>query len=229
MLGKIRSTLLLGFSSLPLLLISFVGFLAVGLGNISLFLLFIGHALVVPLITELLHFVNGQKNTLMTMNDAASLVPLMPVSGSSYKTPVSIYPTYWMAQIAFFFGYIVSNAAFILGAPVNIDAIKNKDSHDGLKARINARVYKAGMILGTSLLLYIVICAIRLYTSGTEAFTGILMAQLLFGFGALWYYIASQCGASNSDIFGISMQMMSPDSAKDRPKTCVYTGNPTGS
>ena len=229
-LATIRSTLLLAFSSLPLLLMTFIGFLAIGLGNMSLFLLFIGQAGIVPLVTEALHIINAKNNTLMSMNDAASLVPLMPSSGDSYTTPVNIYPTYWMAHISFFFGYILMNAIMILITPTDLSVIKNAASKETLNAKIQARTDKAGTIIGTSIALYITIFFLRYFVSGTETLFGMLLATIVLGgAGIFWYYLASLCGASNSDIFGIAIQMMSASSAQKSPKTCIYTGTPTGS
>ena len=164
------------------------------------------------------------------MNDAASLVPLMPSTGDSYTKAVSIYPTYWMAQISFFFGYIFMNAIDMLTKPTDLSIVKSEKSKEILAAKIQARTDKAGVLIGTSLGLYAFIFILRYMSSSTETLSGMILATIVLGgAGMLWYYIASLCGANNSDIFGIAIQMMSAASAQDKPKTCVYTGIPTGS
>jgi hypothetical protein len=226
-LAAVRKTILLAFASLPLLLISFVGFLAIGLGNMSLFLLFIGHAILVPAITLFIHsFITKSSGVLVTPNDAASLVPLMTSTGQQYK-PMNTRPTYWMAHMAFFFGYLITNAILIISAPPPDVSKLGQESKDTISAKIQARVQKASMILTVLLILYAIICYLRAYTSGTENAVGIFLAQLFLVVGGLWYWVASVCGASNSDIYGIAMQMMSSSSAQDKPKMCVYTGIPS--
>lgn len=226
-LATIRSTVLLAFKYLPLLLISFVGFLAIGLGNMSLFMLFIGHALVVPGVTEILHMFKSGDHTLMNMNDVSQLVPLMPASGDSYNAAVNIYPGYWMAQISFFFGYLIMNAIDILQAETDLSIIKNATSKEALNIKIQSRKDKAAVLIANLVFFFILISVLRYYTTGTEHFFGVLLAMIVLGgVGMSWYWIASLCGAINSDIFGISMQMMSNESAQDKPKACVYTGKP---
>ena len=226
-LATIRSTILLAFKYLPLLLISFVGFLAIGLGNVSLFMLFIGHAVAVPAVTEVMHLINNGGNTLMSMNDVSQLVPLMPASGDSYGTAVNIYPGYWMAQISFFFGYLIMNAIDILQMKTDLSVIKNAKSKDALNMKIQSRKDKASILLANLIFFFLVISAVRYYATGTEHVFGVIIAMIVLGGAGMgWYWIASLCGANNSDIFGISIQMMSAGTAQDKPKACVYTGKP---
>lgn len=222
-LATIRSTLLLAFRYLPLLLISFIGFLGLGLGNMSLFMLFIGQAGVVPAITEFLHLLTNKNYSLMSMNDISQLVPIKPSSGDSYATTANIYPSYWMAHISFFFGYLIMNAITILTTETDLSIIKSATSKDALGAKIQSRKDKASMLIGNLFFFYILISITRYYATGAEQVWGMLLALLLFGVGLGWYKIAELCGATNSDIFGIAMQMMSVDTAQDKPKACVYT------
>ena len=213
-LAQTRGILILAFKALPLLLISFIGFLAIGLGNLSLFLLFIGHATLVPLATELLHLVFNKSGSLITSNDISQLVPIIPTSGASYNAPVNVMPTYWMAHISFFFGYILTNAVSIYTLP------PQKQAADWM---IISRQTRAATLIGASVISFLTLSALRFYLTGSETVAGILLATtVLGGLGAFWYYIASLCGARNSDIFGVAQQMMSKDSSQDKPMTCVY-------
>jgi len=225
-LAEIRSTLLLAFRYLPLLLISFVGFLAIGLGNTALFILFIGHAIAVPAFTELMHIGTNGNYTLMAMNDVSQLVPNMPSSGDSYTTAANVVPGYWMAHISFFFGYLIMNASEILTAKTDLSIIKNTASKASLDLKIQARKQKAGVLIASLVFFYILISITRYYATGTENIVGMVAAAFLIPVGVGWYKLAEVCGATNSDIFGIAMQMMSVDTAKDKPKACVYTGKP---
>jgi hypothetical protein len=225
-LAEIRSTLLLAFRYLPLLLISFIGFLAIGLGNTALFILFFGHALIVPLVTGLLHMLFSTSN-LMSINDVSQLVPLLPSTGESAIGTANIYPTYWMAHISFFFGYLITNAAKILTAETDLRILNNATSRAAVELKIQARKQKAGVLIASLFFFYFLLCFIRYYATGAEHIFGMMISLPLFGIAIGWYYFAEACGATNSDIFGIAMQMMSADTAQDKPKACVYTGTPT--
>lgn len=208
-------TLLLAFKSLPLLLVGFIGFLAIGLGNMGLFMLFIGHAVIVPILTEGVHLATGgQPGNITDKNDIAQLVALVPSSGESYTAPVNVVPSYWMAHMSFFFAYILTNAVVIYTAvpskTASVDAVSSRKS-------------RAATLIATSVILLVVTTMLRMYTTGNETIPGIMAAILVLGgAGAGWYMLAEVCGARNSDIFGIAQQMMSQDSAATKPVTCVY-------
>jgi hypothetical protein len=215
----VRSTILLAFKALPLLLISFIGFIAVGLGNLSLFLLFIGHATIVPLITELSHYGTAKYGQLSVPNDISQLVPLSPTSGTSYNTPVNVMPTYWMANLAFFFGYLLMNAIEIYRLPAAPQAA------DWM---IISRKTRAATLIASSLVLLFTFSAIRYSLTGTETLGGIAFAiVVLGGSGMAWYQLATNVlGARNSDIFGVVQQMVSQNTGDTKPVTCVYKPSP---
>lgn len=227
-LSTLRTSLLLAFKSLPLLLIGFIIFLAFGLGNTSLFILLSGQALIVPLITEFLHYIsnNSPNIALLTSNDVSQLVP---TALGSVTTHVNVFPSYWMAHIAFFFGYLLSNALSMYQQKTELSIIQGASS-DAVKISINlkiaARKEKALTLIASTVAFFVIITVLRVIATGAETFAGIMVSLLLFGAGYGWYLAAEALGATNSDVFGIAMQMMSPDSAATKPKTCVYTGKP---
>ena len=227
-LAGIRSTLLLAFRYLPLLLLGFIGFIGLGLGNTALLVLFLGHAIIVPIITTVLHMLtSSMKYSLVAVNDIAQLVPMMPSSGASFSDSAGA-PSYWMAHISFFFGYLTYNAYKILTTETELSTIKSQSSKDALNEKILARKQKAGILIANLIFFYILISVIRFYATGAELAYGMVLAfAFLWTAGVGWYEFAELCGATNSDIFGIAMQMMSPESAQDKPKACVYTGTPS--
>lgn len=229
LLATLRTSLLLAFKSLPLLLISFITFLAFGLGNVSLFILLIGHIFIVPLITELLHFVsrNSPNVALLTSNDISQLVPT-PLG--SVTTPVNVFPSYWMAHISFFFGYLLSNAVSMYLQEPDFETIKGASS-DAVKNSINAKIAsrkeKALTLIISTLCFLLLITLLRMIATGAETFAGVSIAIFVLGLAGGGYHRSAELlGATNSDVFGIAMQMMSPDSGATKPKTCVYTGKP---
>ena len=228
-LATLRTSLLLGFKSLPLLLIGFIMFLAFGLGNMSLFVLLSGHIFIVPIITEIFHYCSaGSPNiALLVSNDISQLVPT-PLG--SPQTPVNVFPSYWMAHISFFFGYLLSNAVSMYRQEPDLQLIQGASS-DAVKASIStkiaARKEKALTLIISTTVFFILIAILRMIVTGAETFAGVSIAIIFLGMaGGAWYIIAELLGVTNSDVFGIAMQMMSPDSAATKPKTCVYTGRP---
>lgn len=215
-LSDIRLTLLSAFKALPLLLISFIGFLAIGLGNMGLFMLFIGHATIVPLLTTAANSVLGGTTSTVVANDVSQLVPL---ASSSYNSAtVSVMPSYWMAHMSFFLGYLLTNAVSVYTLPVN-----SKVS----KWLTDSRKTRAATIIVTTLGIWLGLAALRYgITGGAETRYGILTAVVLLGgAGAAWYAVAAACGARNSDIFSIVQQSVTP-AKNDTPTTCVYKPKP---
>ena len=226
-LATLRTSILLAFKSLPLLLLSFMTFLAFGLGNSSLFILLTGHALIVPAITELAHLLSsGSPNiALLVSNDISQLISV-PAIGE-----VNVFPSYWMAHISFLFGYLVGNASAMYTQEPDLRLIQGASS-DAVKTSINAKIAarkeKAATLMISLLVFLVLISILRAVATGAETFAGITFAIfILGGLGVGWYYLAQVLGATNSDIFGIALQMMAPDSGATSPKTCVYTGKPS--
>jgi len=224
-LATLRTSLLLAFKSLPLLLIGFIAFLAFGLGVTSLFILLTGQAILVPALTELLHFLSSDSPNvaLLTSNDISQLLP----AGDSKTLPVNVFPSYWMAHMAFFFGYLLTNAVVMYTTPLDLNLVQGASSEAAKKSineKLAARKGKAYMLILSTIGFFLLITFLRVIATGAETFAGILVATLVLGgAGAGWYFIAQSLGATTSDIFGIAMQMMTPDSAATKPKMCVYS------
>lgn len=215
-LADIRTSLLVGFQYLPLVLISFVLFLAMGLGNIGLFMLFLGQAIIVPTTVSLWR---------TGMTDAKwinSIGSLIPNEGGSH-----IFPAYWPAHVSFFLGYLLLDASYIY----SLKPFKNTTQW-----RVDARKQKALTLIITTIGLWILLNALFWKTSGTKfADLGFGptfgVATVFLGLGMVWYLASSQ-GALNiyaTDIFGIVPQMI-PNATKDlqpdatKPTMCVYKG-----
>jgi hypothetical protein len=217
LLATIRSTILSAFKALPLLLISFIAFLAVGLGNLSLFLLFFGHAVLVPGVTELLHIVTKSQGNLIVANEISQLVASVPTSGASYNTPVNVLPSYWMAHIMFFFGYLFANAIDLYTLPAASGAA------DWMVTSRKTRA--ATLIASTSVLAFVFTC-LRYYLTGTESIFGIALSLVLAVVGIAWYWSASALGSRTTDIFGVVQQMVPQTTGDTKPVTCVYAPTP---
>lgn len=222
---NLRSTLILSFVALPILLISFVGFAAVGLGNLGLFMLFIGQLVIIPLATGLTHlgfdsmYPVGARSTgfgqsvYKSATDIGQLVPSARIS----EAYVNVAPSYWMVQLVFFMTYLMSNAVAINKIP------KAKRMSEWLYEN---RKSKSTAIMVVVVLVTLVLTALR-YMTGNETAFGIFMAYVIgIGLGIGWYAFAAVCGARHADVFGISYQMLPASAKEEKPMACVYTARP---
>jgi len=225
-LYSVRNTLIQAFMSFPYIMIWFIGFLAMGLGNLGLFILFLGHTLVLPLAVFLVHMLIGWKAP--AMDDTSPFFVPAQIEGKSKAQVVpshigserfiNVSPSYWMAHTLFLFGYMLGNTISILSIPNNpkVDKI--------LQANRKGR---ARMVLTTILFFTVLMTALR-YMTRTERPYGIAIAFGVGGLGGfLWYKFAETCGIRTADVFGIAQQVVIPSQAKDeKPMTCVYTAKP---
>jgi hypothetical protein len=219
-LHTVRTTITLGFMALPLLLVGFLGFTAVGLGNMGLFMLFIGHTILIPLVVSGIHFglnkkaTPGDANLFIRASDRAQLVPSAPHEAA--YLPVA--PSWWMAHVMFFLGYILTNAAFLY----------SRESERGTSKWLQEnRKSRTAALMVISSIAIVALPLLRYFFTGLETPVGILVAVLLCGgLGAGWFFVAEACGARHSDVFGMASQMIPKAAREGPPMTCVYTAKP---
>jgi hypothetical protein len=216
---SVRATLLMAFRTLPLILITFIGFLAAGLGNLGLFVLFIGQAVLIPAVTALLHAfvakavpINDNK-FFINSSEKALLVP-----GSVYSSPrINVVPSYWMIHIHFLLAYLFSNAAAVNALPEDstIDPIL-----------LSNRKSKSNMIMISTIFIALALSVLK-YQTNTETVYGIGVSFAVgASLGYAWYKFAASCGARAADIFGIVQQVVPSSAKEDKPMTCVYAPKP---
>jgi hypothetical protein len=217
--STIRGFLERSFLSLPILIFGWALFVGSTTGNIGLLVLSLGHATVAPLATWILH-------TLASFLPA-SMQPYMQVPASSTCNILSggfvdegstVYsiPSYWLAHIAFFFGFLLSNAAEILNMPAAENAPADK---------VERRKSQAQLVLGLSVALFILFVGVRVFKVGCETIPGVVLGiPIFYSIGYGWYKLARECSARDSDVFGIVQGILPPSASDPPPMTCVYTG-----
>ena len=218
-LQTVRTTLILAFRSFPLLMISFIGFLAIGLGNLGLFILFMGQAVLVPIATALAQYLSEKipetspPSYHIKSSQASQLVPLHP-----YTAPIqNVTPSYWLMQVSFLFFYILANAVSVYMLPVDSKLPA---------AYTDNRKSTAVTIMVTTFFWLGIIIWLRAMTH-TEHLTGILVAiSMGAGLGFGWYQFAAVCGARSADVFGIVQQILPATALETTPMTCVYAPKP---
>lgn len=139
-----------------------------------------------------------------------------PAEECTETMPMYVFPSYWLAEIAFFFAFILSNASAILNMKADENAPKDK---------VENRKQQARMVFGIAITMFIVIALIRLAILGCETVAGTIYGSVVFGsLAAAWYQVAKSCSMRDSDLFGIVQGILPPNINDQSPMTCVYQG-----
>jgi hypothetical protein len=211
--STIRTTLLAGFTSLPLILICISGVLGTVTANMGLFMLFLGQILVIPFVQLLLSGLRiPLTRTLGLSSSAAFTQDMCAISPSLSKTDSAPVVSYWLANVVFFFSYLITNAAILYGTKAKEGVDPNKVANRQSQTMTSAVV--AGIIA---------ILFIGLHASwvGCDTPGSLALGVIVFGaLGYAWYMFAEKCGIQQSDLFGIATQMSSGSKAEN-PYACV--------
>ena len=215
---QIRGLFYSGFMSLPLVLIGIILFLAASLGNLGLLMLSFGQIVLVPLVVfaaNMLHEFFFQGSPLFSVASSAhcNLVPSAPLAESLGM--VGVAPSYWSAQITFFFVFLMTNAMVLYNKPPTEGADPAK------VANRKAQTLTAFLI---SFALFVALIFLRYTTTGCETIVGTALGILIVApIANGWYHLAALCGARDADVFGI-LQKILPQNMKDEPPmTCLYS------
>lgn len=214
LLESIRQMILYAFMSLPLMLIAFLGFMSLALGNVGMIILFLGHIFVVPIATTILQtasFILPVSSKLVPAKDICNFIPSYP-SGSN---TLNVFPSFWMAHFLFFMGYFLQNAQNLINKSAESGAPQDRVELRQSQGRI-------AMIVGIFATLAIIFARFKL--TGCETLPGILIAAAtMVPLGVGWYMMATLAGARDGDIFGIAGRIMPLSALAPPPMTCVYS------
>ena len=215
---QIRGLFYSGFMSLPLVRIGIILFLAASLGNLGLLMLSFGQIVLVPLVVfaaNMLHEFFFQGSPLFSVASSAhcNLVPSAPLAES--LGTIGVAPSYWSAQITFFFVFLMTNAMVLYNKPPTEGADPAK------VANRKAQTLTAFLI---SFALFVALIFLRYTTTGCETIVGTALGILIVApIANGWYHLAALCGARDADVFGI-LQKILPQNMKDEPPmTCLYS------
>jgi hypothetical protein len=188
-----KDKLTLGFVSIGGIFLSVLSlFIAVGLGGVLYFL-----------ITN--HF-----NTTVQNYDICTLAP------SSYGGVglLKVAPSFWTAQVVFFFAYLIQNA---------ISLYNEEPDPKAPYAKILNRRDQALTAAIVSSIVLVVLLILRYKITGCETGFGISVALLtMIPLGIGWYYLAEKAGIRSADIFGMAGQILPSQAYEPPPTTCVY-------
>ena len=192
-------TTILGFSIFGIIIV----------GLIAIILLFITGYLTIPRVITLIEFPYFFLKDLFLDNDPVVLSDICSLFPGMRNNSPRV-PSYYMAHIAFFFGFLFSNAYIVYNLP-------SDNSSSNYYQNRKFRALMTMIILG---ILYSLITILRFNLTGCESLLGIIFATTFFGFlGYGWYKFAEMCGARNADILGIASSFI-PSSAENKPLVC---------
>ena len=212
-----RGVLTRSFVAMPVLLFGWSLFVGSTTGNIGLLVLAMGQATVVPLATWILHTIGsmfgdfGMNQFTVPSSATCSILPRGFVDSTGRDFAI---PSYWLAQIVFFFGFLTTNANSILSMPEATNAPADK---------VERRKSQAQLVLVMSWVFLLLFVTARVLM-GCERGAGVVIGGLIFWWiGNGWYKLARECSARDSDIFGIVQGILPAEAYDPPPMTCVYT------
>ena len=206
------------FVALPILIFGWALFVGSTTGNIGLLVLSFGHASVAPLATWILHTIAsffgewGKANFTVPASSTCSILPGGFVDPNERVWSV---PSYWLAHIYFFFGFLIANAGAVLHLPAADNAPAEK---------VERRKSQAQLVQIMAWVFLILFVGVRVMVMGCETIPGVIVGGLVFWWlGKGWFELARACSARDSDIFGIVQGILPPSASDPPPMTCVYT------
>ena len=146
-------------------------------------------------------------NNTPIISDVCSILP-------GNFSPVSRVPSFYLAHIAFFVGFLLMNAAIVYAMP------KDKYNTNVPESLYDNRRNRAFMTIVLLSVLYILIVLYRFNTS-CESSLGIVFTSITYILlGVAWYKLAEYCGIRSADIFGVAPSIV-PINAT--PYVCAKT------
>jgi hypothetical protein len=216
-LDTLRKSILMAFRALPILFISFTAFLAIGLGNLGMFVLFFGQAVLVPIVTSLTHMASNKLLSDKVFVPGTDIVQLVPSSSTSL--PVNVVPSFWMQHVLFFLGYLLANGVAIL------TLTEEKGQPEYL---VQNRKAKANTVIAVAVVAAILLSYFRsTITGNAETLVGVATSFVTGGaLGYGWYQFAAYCGARHADVFGVVPTILPVSAKEQKAMACVYAPKP---
>lgn len=209
----LKKSLTMFFLGFPLIIVTFVAFIGISMTNVGMLWLAAGHTFLVPIIVFIIHFITYafglEGYASVPASDVGMIVPSIPPEGAT----INVTPSWWISHVAFFFSYIIANAANVY----KMDPVLSSTNY---QFKVHHRQTRAMMIMIVSMLFFATFVFLRWFVTNAETIPGIALGVGLFGFiGYVWCNIAANgigrggiamegTAASNADIFGVVNQMV---------------------
>jgi magnesium-transporting ATPase (P-type) len=212
---KIREFIVHGLRILPIVLASFAFILGVGQGNMAFFFLFIGLALVVPILNLVSNSIFSM--VLGKLPDALYKIKAPAVGGCAVFgefASAGDVTSYWLAALVFFVSYMFINAYNLYNRPSAPNAPENK---------VEARKTQAAMAMAIIVLFAIGMVLYRFLATGCESPMGLPVALAVFIPAAYyWYDVLVSCSGDRlTDLFGAANRIMTEPSSAGAGAVCM--------
>lgn len=220
-ISDIRIFLYGGARTLPLTLAGTMLVLGLFTANYAILFFLVGFLILAPFGAWIINFALGMIFTGKTFRARTSDMCKVNVPFSTLNSPSSVQEdivisSAWVAMIAFFVGYIFSNAVELYSRES-----PNTEESD-VESKIGNRKTQAIIAMASIVAFALVVFGFRYYT-GCESILGMSLTSILFVFvGHGWFKALSSVGQDRlSDLFGIANRLLAPGAIQNAPIACV--------
>lgn len=220
-ISDIRVFLYGGARTLPLTLAGTMLVLGLFTANYAILFFLVGFLILAPFGAWIINFALGMIFTGKTFRARTSDICKVTVPFSTLNAPSSVeedtvISSAWMAMIAFFVGYIFSNAIELYSRE------SPSTTESDVESKIGNRKTQAIIAMASIVVFALVVFGFRYYT-GCESILGMSLTSILFVFvGHGWFKALSSVGQDRlSDLFGIANRLLAPGAIQNAPIACV--------
>jgi hypothetical protein len=227
--SDIRTFMYGGITTLPLTLAGTLSILGLFTANYAILFFLIGYLILVPIIASIIDFLFSGANIFKaSTSDICRLV----IPFSTRNSPVgtseqNVLSSSWTAMIAFFIGYIFTNALELYNREAEDTQINvtTSDASD-ISNKVTNRKSQAIIAMISIIVFGAIVFGFRYYT-GCESWLGMgITISLFIMTGHGWYKALSSIGEDRlSDMFGIANRLLPPSAISNAPIACIPIQN----
>jgi len=190
------------FNLLPLVLMTVLLVLGLGLGNSGMIQIFIGQVILFPIMASI-HFFTGWFGEIPYSDT-------LVISPTNVHEKINIMPSMWITQVTYFFSYVFFNANDVY----NDEPITSDPDYS---IKVNNRKTRTVMIMTWAVILGLLLIALRFMAKSEyieNIFKRMFSIALSVSLGSVMAFLVNfigkqpNVGTQKMDIFGITQQMM---------------------
>jgi hypothetical protein len=230
-ISDIRVFLYGGILTLPLTIAGTMSILGLFTANYAMLFFLVGYLILAPLGATLLNFGLGAlfagKATnpfkAKTSDVCRLIIPFSTMGNPVGSADDTVISSPWVAMIAFFIGYIFTNALQLYSREEpDTNITVTSTSASDVSSKVVARKSQAVVAMISAIVFGLIVFGFRYYT-GCESSLGMILTTIIFVFyGHGWYKALSSVGQDRlSDLFGIANRLLPPSAISNGPIACV--------
>jgi hypothetical protein len=226
--SDIRVFLYGGILTLPLTIAGTLSILGLFTANYAILFFLVGFLILTPLAASILNFVGGALAPgglfkAKTGDVCRLVIPYSTMSSPSGVEEGNVVSSSYVSMIAFFIGYIFTNALQLYQRQAEETTITvQTSSASDVNTKVANRKAQAMVAMISILVFAVIVLGFRFYT-GCESTTGLIVSSFIFVFmGHGWYQALSKIGQDRlSDLFGIANRLLPPSAINNAPIACI--------